>query len=88
MNSSKTSTTICSFLEKGLRSDDFDTWADANVNRLAKVYEKCRGTVAYSLVDASHVLFFIKTVYTIADVEDTMDMARQFVRCQFKDSVV
>lgn len=79
---------ICSFIEKGLRSGDFDAWADANVNRLAKVYETCRGTMEYSLVDASHVLFFVKTVCTIADVEDTMGMARQFVRCQFKDSIV
>jgi hypothetical protein len=57
------------------------------VYRLAGVYESYRGK-AYSLVDASHVIMFIKTVCSIADVETTLDMTRQFLKCQFKDSIV
>lgn len=79
---------ICSFIEKGLRNGDFDVWADANVNKLATIYETCRGTPAYSLVDASHVLVFVKTVCTIADLKDTLDLTHQFINCQFKDSIV
>jgi hypothetical protein len=57
------------------------------VYRLASIYEAFRGP-AYSLVDASHVLFFVQTVCTIADTEDTMDMVKTFIKCQFKDSIV
>lgn len=91
MNSSETSTTtvaqICSFLKKGLKSSNFTEWADINVYKLAKIYEAYRG-VAYSVVDASHVLVFVQTVCSIADIEDTMDMTSQFIKCQFKDSIV
>ena len=91
MNSSKNSTTtisqICSCVEKGLRSRNFTEWADNNMYRIAKMYESYRGE-AYSLVDATHMLFFVQTVCTIADVEDTMDMVKTFIKCQFKDSIV
>lgn len=94
MNSSEnlmmTQSHISSFIEKGLRKvkkENFREWADINVYKLAKIYEGYRGT-AYSLVDASHVLFFVQTVCDIASVEDTMDMANCFIKCQFKDSIV
>lgn len=83
MSSSK----ICSFIEKGLKSPNFIEWADANVYRLASIYEAFRGP-AYSLVDASHVLYFVQTVCIIANKEDTLQMTDQFIKCQFKDSIV
>lgn len=94
MSSSKNLTTmqcrISSFVEKGLlnsKNKDFGEWADANVCELAKIYEEYRG-VAYSLVDATHVLFFMQTVCIMLSAEDAMDMTNHFIRCQFKDSIV
>lgn len=78
---------IYSFIERGLKSENFVEWADNNVYNLAKIYEECRGE-AYSVVDATHVLFFVQSVCGVADMEDTLDMTRRFIKCQFKDSVV
>ena len=81
---------ISNFIEKGLRKvkkENFKEWADINVYKLAKIYEACKG-VDYSLVDASHVLIFVQIVCDIANIEDTMDMTNQFIKCQFKDSIV
>ena len=81
---------ISTFIEKGLRKvkrEHFREWADINVYKLAEIYEAGRG-VAYSLSDASHVLFFVQTVCDIASIEDTMDMTNRFIECQFKDSIV
>lgn len=88
MNSLKTSTTICSLIERALKTDDFDSWADANLYRLARIYENFRGAPDYSLVDASHVLYFVQVVRSIASIEDTMKMTNIFIKCQFKDSIV
>lgn len=85
-----TPTHISNFIEKGLmkvKKENFKEWADINVYKLAKIYEACKG-VDYSLVDASHVLLFVQTVHEIASIEDTMEMTKHFIVCQFKDSIV
>lgn len=87
MTSTKTQYHISSFIEKGLRSEDFKKWADTNVYKLAKIYENFRGE-AYSFVDAVHVLHFVQTTCSMVNIDDTMEMTKHFIRCQFKDSVV
>jgi hypothetical protein len=81
---------ISCFIQDGLvksKNKNFGVWADANVKQLARIYEEYRG-VAYSLVDASHVLYFMQTVCDISSFDDTIDMTNHFIRCQFKDSIV
>jgi hypothetical protein len=75
-------------IEQGIKTGDFDSWAESNLYRLARMYETCRGAPDYSTVDASHVLYFVQVVRSIASIEDTMKMLNIFIKCQFKDSIV
>jgi hypothetical protein len=90
MDLSITQYRIYCFVKDGLvksTATGFNEWADANVSQLARIYQDYRG-VAFSLVDATHVLYFMQTVCVMSNLEDTMDMTSHFIRCQFKDSVV
>ena len=69
------------FIEKGLHRDmtdkDVIEWCDDNLEEIAKIYEKYRGTYL-SYRDAEMTLFFTQTVY---ERDDCIDMIRTFVAC-------
>jgi len=52
-------------------------WCDDNLEEVAKIYEKYRGTYL-SYRDAEMTLFFTQTVYWR---DDCVDMIRTFVEC-------
>ena len=72
---------VVGFIEKGLRRDmtdeDVAEWCDDNLDDLALIYEKYRGTYL-SYRDAEMTLFFTQTVY---DRDDVMDMISALVDC-------
>ena len=72
---------VVGFIEKGLRRDmtdeDVAEWCDDNLDDLALIYEKYRGTYL-SYRDAEMTLFFTQTVY---GRDDAMDMISAFVDC-------
>lgn len=72
---------VTDFIEKGLHRDmtdnDVTEWCDDNLEEIAKIYEKYRGTYL-SYRDAEMTLFFTQTVYWR---DDYADMIRTFVAC-------
>ena len=72
---------VVDFIEKGLHRDmtdkDVTEWCDDNLEEVAKIYEKYRGTYL-SYRDAEMTLFFTQTVYWR---DDCADMIRTFVAC-------
>ena len=72
---------VVDFIEKGLHRDmtdkDVIEWCDDNLEEVAKIYEKYRGTYL-SYRDAEMTLFFTQTVYWR---DDCVDMIRTFVEC-------
>jgi hypothetical protein len=72
---------VVGFIEKGLHRDmtdeDVVEWCDDNLDDLASIYEKYRGTYL-SYRDAEMTLFFTQTVY---GRDDAMDMISAFVDC-------
>lgn len=72
---------VVGFIEKGLHRDmtdeDVAEWCDDNLDYLASIYEKYRGTYL-SYRDAEMTLFFTQTVY---GRDDAMDMISAFVDC-------
>ncbi len=72
---------VVGFIEKGLHRDmtdeDVTEWCDDNLDDLASIYEKYRGTYL-SYRDAEMTLFFAQTVY---GRDDAMNMISAFVDC-------
>ena len=72
---------VADFIEKGLHRDmtdkDVIEWCDDNLEEIAKIYEKYRGTYL-SYKDAEMTLFFTQTVHWR---DDYVDMIRTFVAC-------
>lgn len=73
---------VATFIERGLHRDmterDVDAWCNNNLDELASIYEKYRGTyLSYGQADMT--LFFARTVY---EREDVRDMISQFVDFQ------
>ena len=70
------------FIEKGLHRDmtdeDVVEWCDDNLDDLASIYQKYRGTYA-SYRDAEQTLFFTQTIYRR---DDAYEMIGSFVDCQ------
>lgn len=73
---------VVDFIEKGLHRDmtdeDVVEWCDDNLDDLASIYQKYRGTYA-SYRDAEQTLFFMQTIYGRDDADE---MIRTFVACQ------
>ena len=73
---------VADFIEKGLRrdmtEDEVEYWCDQNLDQLASIYEKYRGTyLSYGQADMT--LFFAQTIY---ERDDARDMISQFVDFQ------
>ena len=72
---------VVEIIEKGLHRDmtdkDVIEWCDDNLEEIAKIYEKYRGTYL-SYRDAEMTLFFTQTVF---GRDDCVDMIRTFVEC-------
>jgi hypothetical protein len=73
---------VADFIEKGLHRDmskeDVEDWCDQNLDELASIYEKYRGTyLSYGQADMT--LFFVQTIY---ERDDVRDMISQFVDFQ------
>lgn len=73
---------VADFIEQGLHRDmskeDVDEWCDQNLDELANIYEKYRGTyLSYGLAEMT--LFFSQTVY---DRDDVHEMISDFVTFQ------
>jgi len=72
---------VVEIIEKGLHRDmtdkDVTEWCDDNLEEVAKIYEKYRGTYL-SYRDAEMTLFFTQTVF---GRDDCVDMIRTFVEC-------
>jgi len=72
---------VVGFIEKGLHHDMTDEsvaeWCNDNLDGLATIYEKYRGT-HLSYRDAEMTLFFVQSVWGRKDV---MDMISAFVDC-------
>ena len=72
---------VVGFIEKGLQremtDEDVVEWCDDNLDDLASIYEKYRGTYL-SYRDAEMTLFFVQSVWGRKDV---MDMISAFVDC-------
>ena len=73
---------VADFIEKGLRRDmskeDVEDWCDQNLDELARIYEKYRGTyLSYGQADMT--LFFAQTIY---ERDDAREMISQFVDFQ------
>ena len=72
---------VADFIERGLHRDmtdkDVVEWCDDNLEEVAKIYEKYRGTYL-SHRDAEMALFFTQTVYWR---DDSIDVIRSFVAC-------
>ena len=70
---------VVDFIENGLHRDmtdeDVVNWCDNNLDGLASIYEKYRGTYL-SYGQAEMTLFFTQTVY---GREDAMDIIASFV---------
>jgi len=75
---------VVGFIEKGLHHDmtdeDVAEWCNDNLDGLATIYEKYRGT-HLSYRDAEMTLFFVQSVWGRKDV---MDMISTFVDCNLK----
>jgi hypothetical protein len=75
---------VVGFIEKGLHHDmtdeDVAEWCNDNLDGLATIYEKYRGTYL-SYRDAEMTLFFVQSVWGRKDV---MDMISTFVDCNLK----
>jgi len=73
---------VVDFIEKGLHRDmsdeDVVEWCDDNLDDLASIYQKYRGTYA-SYRDAEQTLFFTQTIYRRYDA---MEMVASFVDFQ------
>ena len=73
---------VVDFIEKGLHRDmsdeDVVEWCDDNLDDLASIYQKYRGTYA-SYRDAEQTLFFTETIYRR---DDAYEMIGSFVDCQ------
>ena len=73
---------VVDFIEKGLHRDmtdeDVVEWCDDNLDDLASIYQKYRGTYA-SYRDAEQILFFTQTIYRR---DDAYEMIGSFVDCQ------
>ena len=73
---------VVDFIEKGLHRDmtdkDVVEWCDDNLDDLASIYQKYRGTYA-SYRDAEQTLFFTQTIYRR---DDAYEMIGSFVDCQ------
>ena len=73
---------VVGFIEKGLQremtDEDVAEWCDDNLDDLALIYEKYRGTYL-SYRDAEMTLFFVQSVWGRKDV---MDMISAFVDFQ------
>jgi hypothetical protein len=73
---------VADFIEQGLHRDmskeDVEDWCDQNLDELANIYEKYRGTyLSYGLAEMT--LFFSQTVY---DRDDVHEMISDFVTFQ------
>ena len=72
---------VVGFIEKGLQremtDEDVVEWCDDNLDDLASIYEKYRGTYL-SYRDAEMTLFFVQSVWGRKDV---VDMIIAFVDC-------
>jgi len=73
---------VADFIEQGLHRDmskeDVEDWCDQNLDELANIYEKYRGTyLSYGLAEMT--LFFSQTVY---DRDDVHEMISNFVTFQ------
>ena len=73
---------VADFIAQGLQRDmsmeDVENWCDQNLENVASIYEKYRGTyLSYGQADMT--LFFAQTVY---EREDVRDMISQFVDFQ------
>ena len=73
---------VADFIERGLHRDmskeDVEDWCDQNLDELANIYEKYRGTyLSYGLAEMT--LFFSQTVY---DRDDVHEMISDFVTFQ------
>ena len=73
---------VAEFIEAGLHRDmtdeDIVEWCDDNLDELASIYEKYRGTyLSYGQADMT--LFFAQTIY---ERDDVRDMISQFVDFQ------
>jgi len=72
---------VVGFIEKGhhhdMTDEDVAEWCNDNLDGLATIYEKYRGT-HLSYRDAEMTLFFVQSVWGRKDV---MDMISAFVDC-------
>jgi len=70
---------VVDFIEQGIHrdmtDDDVVNWCDNNLDGLASIYEKYRGTYL-SYGQAEMTLFFTQTIY---QREDAMEMISSFV---------
>jgi hypothetical protein len=65
-------------LHRGMTKEDVEEWCDNNLDELASIYEKYRGTyLSYGQADMT--LFFAQTIY---ERDDMGDMISQFVAFQ------
>jgi hypothetical protein len=73
---------VADFIEQGLHrdmtEDEAEEWCNQNLDQLASIYEKYRGTyLSYGQADMT--LFFAQTIY---ERDDARDMISQFVDFQ------
>ena len=73
---------VADFIEQGLHRDmskeDVEDWCDQNLENVAAIYEKYRGTyLSYGQADMT--LFFAQTIY---ERDDAREMISQFVDFQ------
>ena len=73
---------VADFIERGLHrdmtEDEAEEWCNQNLDQLASIYEKYRGTyISYGLAEMT--LFFAQTVY---DRDDMGDVIGGFVDLQ------
>lgn len=70
---------VVDFIEQGLHRDlssaDLDEWCGDNLDDLAGIYEKYRGTYL-SYGQAEMTMFFLQSVY---DRDDVLDVVGRFV---------
>ena len=70
---------VADFIERGLHrdmtEDEAEEWCNQNLDQLASIYEKYRGTYL-SYGQAEMTLFFAQTIY---QREDAMEMISSFV---------
>jgi hypothetical protein len=73
--SDEVTTFIGTGIHRDMSNEDVQEWCDTNLDELANIYEKYRGTYL-SYGQAEMTLFFTQTIY---QREDAMEMIGSFV---------